>query len=194
MRLRIGLALLSATTCLTSIAVAQTAPAPNPAATAPAQAPVASKGVGNNVTLGSLPIDVKSQTEDVTVVGIRNSVQTALGGGLLIAHQDAPKSVSTVTQAYIQQQNPASNPFQRACRSTMSAVLRSTRRRSFDSENIARISLEQGSADLDTPIRVPVAAPSTSTWSTRRRPPAALPMPPTDPAARRAASCVSIAA
>lgn len=105
MRIRAGVAILLTSTCLSNAAFAQRADKTTNA-TSQSDTAISSSGAS---TLGSLPTDQRS-TESIRVVGV-NPKRTAIGGGLMV-RESAPKSVSTVTNAFIEKQNPASNPFQ----------------------------------------------------------------------------------
>lgn len=109
-----GLLFLMGTTVLTcsaGLAAAQAAPAPR-AADPIANVPTTAQSGAS--TSGSLPTDIarQAQQENITVRG-KTPSRNAIGGGLMV-HQTAPKSSSTVTQAFIEKQAPGSNPFQLA--------------------------------------------------------------------------------
>ncbi|MBB3175202.1 iron complex outermembrane receptor protein [Endobacter medicaginis] len=96
-------------TCSAGTALAQTAPA---AHTADPIADTPINAQSGASTSGSLPTDIarQAQQENITVRG-KTPSRNAIGGGLMV-HQTAPKSSSTVTQAFIEKQAPGQNPFQ----------------------------------------------------------------------------------
>lgn len=96
-------------TCSAGTALAQTAPA---AHTADPIADTPINAQSGASTSGSLPTDIarQAQQENITVRG-KTPSRNAIGGGLMV-HQTAPKSSSTVTQAFIEKQAPGENPFQ----------------------------------------------------------------------------------
>ncbi|MCQ8242296.1 TonB-dependent receptor [Rhizosaccharibacter radicis] len=136
-----------------------------------------------------MPAAIAQDDPDAEAVTVRGSTQRdAIGGGLML-RQEAPKSVSSVTSAYIAKQAPSSNPYQllkllpganavsadpygmttgnltvRGLNSDQigftldGASLNDIGTYSafptewVDSENLSRITLEQGSANLDTPV------------------------------------------
>ena len=106
MKTRTLLAMLLASSALSGVAFAQTAPmTPSPISPSPiSPSSAAPTGLGD-----SQPSDIgKVRAGAVHADG---TTRTDAGGGLMI-EEDAPKSRSTVTRDFIDKQSPTSNPYQ----------------------------------------------------------------------------------